>query len=759
MPRTIAVCLVLVVSGCGPFVFGPPPRIEAFAADAATVGWGDPLQLRWHVSLASEVSLSGVGRVGLEGAVVRPVAAQSYVLTARGLGGVVVSQPIAITLGPSLAVAAGVMTDGGAPGSIFVARLRSAAGAAPSDDVLVTISADAPGFPLRTLCAAHASTCELRAPSVAPAQTFSATATLTGTKVTTRFALAPGALDPAQGIAASPDGVSWSAVRGAVAYRVQAMDLDSAEPAGAAMVVRATSAALPVTASGVWVEALAAEPADASVVLPAPHVSRATGFASAGRQGGAGAAWQIFSPADFQGDVLHADFGKLGADEHLAVLLINASGPDRADAQVDVSGTASPAAPARSPALVAAARPVDASHDLSRSVQDALLRQAISEGVALAPEPSEILSQTSFCTARGLSTGDRVRKAASLVLATPHGLFYVDDEDSAHYPASFWATIGPIFEERIYPVDTRVFGAESDVDRNGKLTLFFTHELGAHLDGGWLIGYFGNNDLLRVRDQSRDCSGTASNHADILYMNDIANGQANGYGSSDLAGSVFPATIAHELQHLINLNQRCLLRACTEPEATWVNEGLSKVAEDLTGFGWNGAQGRWEGAQYLARAEGALKGYDGRSLTAWEGDPIGNYQAAHSFMRYFTDRSGGSFAGNLTQQAGLTHTLGMPLPRALAEWATALLFSNETSSPLPSFSFSGTGWSPFHARLRYLDYRDLSPGGAVASLRADGFGAFVSGAGLGAAARITVRSSAAVKPHVVVVKFSGVLPR
>ena len=759
MLRIIAVSFALVISACGRLVFGPPPRIESFTA-AASVGWGEPLQLRWHVTGASDLSLSGVGPVGADGAIVRPIAAQAYVLTARGLGGAVVSLPLASALGPSLAVAAGVMTDGDARGSIFVVRLRSAAGAAQSTTSVVTISADAPGFPLQAVCAAGASTCELRAPEVAPAQTFTATATLDGAPVTARFALAPGALDSAEVISAGPDGVWWSAVRGAAAYRVQAMDLDSQEPVGAPAVVRATSAPLPAAGSGVWLEALAADPGDASVVLPAPHVSRGTGFVSAGRHGGAGAAWQIFSPADFAGEALHADFGTLGADEHLAVLLVNAGAPDHADAQVDVSGTASfPASPARSAALVAAPRLPESSHDRVRAAQDEQVRKAISAGITLAQEPREIVSHLSFCTARGLDSGNRVRKAATLALETPHALFYVDDEDTAHYPAGFWTTIGPLFEERIYPVTTRVFGAESDVDGNGRLTLFFTHELGAHVDGGWLIGYFGNNDLLRPRDGSPDCGGTGSNHTDMLYMNDIANGQANGYAAADLAASVFPATIAHELQHLINLNQRCLLRVCNQPEATWVNEGLSKVAEDLTGFGWNGGQGRWEGAQYLARAEGALRGYDGRSLTQWEGDPIGNYQGAHSFMRYFTDRIGGSFPGNLAQQAGLEHTLGMPLQRALAEWATALLFSNEVSSPMPSFSFSGTGWSPFHARLRHLDYRELSPGGAAVSLRADGLAAFVSGAGLSGPVRVTVRSGAGVKPHVVVVKFSGALPR
>ena len=163
-------------------------------------------------------------------------------------------------------------------------------------------------------------------------------------------------------------------------------------------------------------------------------------------------------------------------------------------------------------------------------------------------------------------------------------------------------------------------------------------------------------------------------------MNDVANAEANGYSADEAAQSLFPATLAHELQHLINLNQRCLLRRCTGPEDTWLNEGLSKVAEDLAGFGWNGVQGRAEGAQYLARGGEQLRGYDSRSLTRWEGDPIGNYQGAHSFVRYFADRRGKDFASRLLRGgggvSGVEAALRMPFARAMAEWATALLFSN-----------------------------------------------------------------------------------
>jgi hypothetical protein len=91
------------------------------------------------------------------------------------------------------------------------------------------------------------------------------------------------------------------------------------------------------------------------------------------------------------------------------------------------------------------------------------------------------------------------------------------------------------------------------------------------------------------------------------------------------------------------------------------------------------------------------------------------------------------------------------MPLAMAEWATALLLSNEADSP---YSFSGAAWSPLHDRLRHLDTR--APG--LQSMRQDGIAAVVSGAGLDAPARVVVRSGEDNPPYVVVVRTSASLP-
>jgi len=541
------------------------------------------------------------------------------------------------------------------------------------------------------------------------------------------------------------------------------------------VLARGTSAALPlgtlsIQRAGVLVDSWTSVDRDGNPASPV----RAAGFVSAGPDGGDGARWQIFAPEDFVAGALRARFAQLAPGERLAVLALNVAGNDGARAAFQVTGTADPApGPAadspgptasRGTALHAEPKP-SLLHEEVREHDEAVLREALASGIPAArPDVSSLAAeQTTFCIVRGLDFGSRVRKSAVRALETEHAVFYVDSEDASHYPPGFFDTLGGLFEQRAYPADRLAFGEESDVDGNGKLFVVLSHELGAHLNGGWLLGYFGNDDLLKPRDPTPWCAAGGSNGADIIYLNDVANAEANGYSADEAAQSLFPATLAHELQHLINLNQRCLLRRCTGPEDTWLNEGLSKVAEDLAGFGWNDVQGRAEGAQYLGRGGEQLRGYDSRSLTRWEGDPIGNYQGAHSFVRYFADRRGKDFASRLLRGgggvSGVEAALRMPFARAMAEWATALLFSNETLAPDTRFDYVGPAWSPLHDRLRHLDWQPLSAAGTEASIRTDGIAVLVSGPSAGGPATITVRSTEAVKPHVVVARFAGDLPR
>ncbi|MFL5391585.1 MAG: hypothetical protein ACJ79G_01980 [Myxococcales bacterium] len=765
---TLAIAAVSSLLACGKLRFGPPPEIQRFSADATEVGSGEPVALRWQAIGAGELWLGGV-RVPRDGIVVHPDKDSDYVLMARGLGGDVESAPIHVRVHESVALAVGADDAGGTQ---LLVRLRTAAGDPPAQDVAVRI--DPPSGDTQTLeCPAGRVACSMRL-AEPPSGAYRASAIVEGRAVETFASPSGVAIGRASNVRAAVSGptlrVSWNGIPAARAYHVQLVDLDVNESIGEPVIVTSASASLPLRdlpleRAGIVVEAWTSlVPGDAPLA-----VSRAPGLVSAGGSGGSGAAWQIFAPEDFSSGELRASFAALAPGERLAVLAVNSGGDEGAAISVTPSGASDPA-----PQLVAPAgatmpsfalrrqRPLDLHAEL-RERQDVSLLGALSAGIAPASLTGPPPTRTSFCIARGLDFDNRVRKNATLVQSTQHAAFYVDSEDLSHYPAGFFATIGSLFEDRVYLSDRLTFGAESDVDGNGKIFVVLSHELGQHLNGGWLLGYFGNDDLLRSRDDSDDCGDSGSNHADIIYLNDVANAELNGYAAADAANDLFPATIAHELQHLINLNQRCLVRSCAGAEATWINEGLSKVAEDLAGFGWNSVEGRAEGSMYLTRSAGQIRGYTGRSLTRWEGDPIGNYQGSHSFFRYFADRRGAAFARSLVDgvggAAGVESALGEPLARAMADWATALLLSNEPAAPSQRFSYLGDGWSPLHERLRYLDWQPLPVAGATATLRADGIAVLLTGPGAGGPAEVRVRSVSGRAPYIVVVRVSGDLPQ
>jgi hypothetical protein len=183
---------------------------------------------------------------------------------------------------------------------------------------------------------------------------------------------------------------------------------------------------------------------------------------------------------------------------------VNWAGRDGASAAVEVAGTAEASAPAR------------ASLPISPAPMFADLAQERIAGPAAPAEAAPQSAQRSFCVVPGMDFSRRARKAATLVESSAHADFFVDDEDLGHYAPGFFRQIAAAFEQSVWPADARNFGLPTDVDENEKMLVLFTHELGAHLHGGWLIGYFANGDLLRSRDASADCSDTGSNHGEIV---------------------------------------------------------------------------------------------------------------------------------------------------------------------------------------------------------------------------------------------------
>ncbi|MBM2826611.1 MAG: hypothetical protein HW403_675 [Dehalococcoidia bacterium] len=179
---------------------------------------------------------------------------------------------------------------------------------------------------------------------------------------------------------------------------------------------------------------------------------------------------------------------------------------------------------------------------------------------------------------------------AVLRLATPHALWYVDggqqvDQDALQASAKE-------FEDKIYPTVSKAFGLKGRDSQ--PITVLNSTFRGAS-------GYFSS------RDRYPRVVHPFSNERPIIYIN-------VGHLKPGAAG--YNATLAHEFQHALHWE--------ADPnEESWVNEGLSVLAEEMAGY-YRGAE------RPFARGPDV-------QLTDWDDDPGRNsrhYAASYLFMRY-----------------------------------------------------------------------------------------------------------------------------
>jgi immune inhibitor A len=153
------------------------------------------------------------------------------------------------------------------------------------------------------------------------------------------------------------------------------------------------------------------------------------------------------------------------------------------------------------------------------------------------------------------------------------------------------------FNDQIYDRNRELFGSEwtPGVDGDPRLTV-----LNARIPG--VGGYFGGSD------QVPRSANPFSNEREMFYINiDSFVPGTEGYGS----------VLAHEFQHMINWHEQ-------DQTSTWLNEGLSQLAEELNGF---------LGANNLAPAY--LYDPD-LQLTTWDSaNTTPHYAASYLFMSYF----------------------------------------------------------------------------------------------------------------------------
>jgi len=162
----------------------------------------------------------------------------------------------------------------------------------------------------------------------------------------------------------------------------------------------------------------------------------------------------------------------------------------------------------------------------------------------------------------GLGDASAQQVTATVVAVNDRSVAWLQDGLRAAEENVDEVDIGAIidrFSESDFGLTVDAFGAPSDVDGDGKVAVLFTHLVD---DVGGVGGFYSASSVLPA------AAGGDGNLSDMMYISPTQRPQ------------IYRSLLVHEFQHLINFNQHVLVRG-GESEVSWLNEGLSHVAEDL----------------------------------------------------------------------------------------------------------------------------------------------------------------------------------
>ncbi len=206
--------------------------------------------------------------------------------------------------------------------------------------------------------------------------------------------------------------------------------------------------------------------------------------------------------------------------------------------------------------------------------------------IRLNANASTACSNADTRTSRVAAVGNRVIIAADT--ANPSG----------GYTDADYASIAATFDTLVYPLDTTAFGAPSNISAYGKVVLFYTRNVNAQTpaNANYTIGgFFFGRDLYPKSSRNGLPACAASNEQEMFYLlvPDPTGLVNNNKRTKDEVTLLNLGTITHELQHLINASRRLYVTpGAASSEETWLDEGLSHVAEELLYFRLSGYSSR-----------------------------------------------------------------------------------------------------------------------------------------------------------------------
>src|SRR2546427_4224429 len=208
------------------------------------------------------------------------------------------------------------------------------------------------------------------------------------------------------------------------------------------------------------------------------------------------------------------------------------------------------------------------------------IKSALASGAAGPPTPGELRT---FRVCKVLTCDTLANVAARVKAVGAHIAIYVDTmAPAAGLDSGELDTLKQVFDTRLFPLDTAAFGGVSDIDSNTVAIVLMSGVVN-HLvtasqctAAGFAAGFFFSGDLdPAFRSQY--------NSGEIFYpiVADPSGTLSCSHSSTEVK-RLMPVTFTHEFQHMINYVQHVLVRG-GQPEEGWVDEGLSRYAEELGG--------------------------------------------------------------------------------------------------------------------------------------------------------------------------------
>ena len=332
----------------------------------------------------------------------------------------------------------------------------------------------------------------------------------------------------------------------------------------------------------------------------------------------------------------------------------------------------------------------------------------------------------------------------------------LDVNAAATFTTSDYTAIAAEFDDLIFKTDTAWFGAPTDINKDGRITILYTPEVNKFTRRGstsYIGGFFWGGDLFTKEDYARTSPPTQcpqTNEQEVFYL--LTADPTGAFGdprSTALVRQATRGTIAHEFQHMINQGIRQFNQSADPFEVDWMNEGLSHFAEEAVGRAARGF-GDFQSltsADVRANSED-FAAYFQQNLSRWAGflarpdttsptsastaTELPSRGAAYALLRYAADQYSPNnarqffrrlVAGPSTSVTNLVQRAGAPFDQIISGWLIANYTDNLNIPNLDS-RYSYTSWNMRDAIGGVYPLRVNTPGATPAT-----FNNVVSGSG------------------------------